>query len=296
MIQRNKVVLSPVKWVGSKRKLAATILDHVITPTTLVESFGGGLHFTAAFADRFPDVPVVVSDALETMIAMWHHLRSPDVRRLIRDYATEYESRNVEDRKLYYYELREQYTALAMRRKLSSKSDPVVEMCMSAMLFVMMRTCYNGLYRTSRTTGIYNTSAGHYAQKRIYNEQQLVDFLEVSKKWRITARDYRESLADVIEGCFVYLDPPYKDTYDGYCGKDGFDQRGLAPFIRECMKRGARQVFMSQSYDPEFWADELPEAKQLILERREIINSDTDGRGVAKELLLMVHRLEQGRS
>jgi site-specific DNA-adenine methylase len=90
----------------------------------------------------------------------------------------------------------------------------------------------------------------------------------------------------------VYLDPPYKNTYDGYCGKVGFDQTGLAPFIRECMKRGARQVIMSQSYEPEFWHETLPEATQVPLERREGVNCNVAevGRPLVKELLLIVER------
>lgn len=273
---------SPVKWVGGKRKLAPFILDHVLKPTRLIEPFAGSLSFTAAFAEKFPGVPIYASDALAPMIDLWSRLGDPqsEIHSMLAELATVYARRNKADRKEWYYQLREAYTL--------GFDDPDTN---AAVLFTMLRTCYNGMFRTNRKTGKFDTPAGFMEAKRMYDAKTVEAFGELIRGLAsFRCRDYRNALEDVVPGAFVYLDPPYKDTYDGYCGKDGFDQSALAPFIRACIKRGARQVIMSQSYLPQYWHETLPEARQVPLERREGINRNVAevGRPLVKELLLIV--------
>lgn len=272
---------SPLKWVGGKRKLAPAILDHVLPATRLIEPFGGSLSFTGAFAERFPKVPVYASDALAPMIDLWLRLANEqsEIHAMLEELGAVYKRKNRADRKSWYYTLREAYT--------QGFAD---EDTSAAVLFTMLRTCYNGMFRTSPKTGIFNTPAGYMQTNAMYNPETVREFGRLIRKWKLSCRDYRNAIDDVIPGSFVYLDPPYKDTYDGYCGKTGFDQRGLPPFIRECVRRGAQQVIMSQSWTPDFWAEMLPEAKQIQLERREGINQNVAdvGRPLVKELLLIV--------
>jgi DNA adenine methylase len=277
-------VLSPLKWVGGKRKLAPIILDHALPPTRLVEPFAGSMSFTAAFADRHPGVPMYVSDALSALVDLYQRLADTqsEIHSMLRDLAAAYERRNKADRKKWYYELREAYTL--------GFDDPDTD---AAVLFTMLRTCYNGMFRTNRKTGRFDTPAGFMEAKTMYDPVKVAAFGEMIRGLaRLACRDYRNSIGDVAPGSLVYLDPPYKGTYDGYCGKVGFDQEGLAPFIRECMKRGARQVIMSQSYEPQYWHETLPEATQVPLERREGVNRNVAevGRPLVRELLLIVER------
>lgn len=283
---------SPLKWVGGKRRLAPVILDHARPCTRLVEPFGGSLSFTTAFAARQPGVPIYVSDALAPMIDLWTHIRNPDVRAKIAKFEVEYCMRTKAERKPWYYELRERYTALMKRRELLPSRDQETEENLAALLFTMLRTCYNGMFRGASEDGIFNTPAGFLEAKTMHDSRLLVKFAKVIADWHISCRDYRDAIVDVVEGCLVYLDPPYKDTYDGYCGKAGFDQTLLAPFIRLCLQAGARQVIMSQSFDPDFWRKELPEAKQVTLQRREGVNRNVQqvGRPMVSELLLIVER------
>lgn len=288
----SRELTSPLKWVGGKRKLAPAILDHVRKPTCLIEPFGGSLAFTCEFAKKFPGVPIIVSDALEPMILLWRHLRIQEVRSQIDGFERDYQKRSQAMRKVWYYEIRDEYTkhALQLPKLVDATLREQTLHAMSAMLFTMLRTCYNGMFRTSNVSGIFNTPAGFMQAKTMHDARMLDMFLAASKDWTITCRDYRQSIVDIVAGAFGYLDPPYKDTYDGYCGKVGFDVNGLAPFIRDCKKAGAKQVFMSQSYDPDFWHTALPEATHLALSRRQGVNRNVEavGRPIVQEMLLMV--------
>lgn len=122
-----------------------------------------------------------VSDALPALVDLYQRLADAqsEIHSMLRDLATAYERRNKADRKKWYYELREAYTL--------GFDDPDTE---AAVLFAMLRTCYNGMFRTNRKTGRFDTPAGFMEAKTMYDPDKVEAFGEMIRGLaRLVCRD-----------------------------------------------------------------------------------------------------------
>jgi DNA adenine methylase len=282
MNENQSKLVPPLKWVGGKRKLMPEIIKHVRRmPTRIVVPFFGGGASAAAFAERWPRVPLFASDIIEPLIRLNKDLSDPRVISAIESYSIEYANLSKEARKTWYYALRGLYQSASL--------EPWAD---SALLFVLLRACYSGMYRQNKKNGRFDTPAGFLVTNRLCDMQGLEIWAKAVQKWNLATLDYRETVNQVIKGSLVYLDPPYAETYDGYTC-DSFDQSQIVPHIIACMKAGADQVIMSQSAVADrMWIDGLKAYDLEIhkLQRREGINRNVakKGRPVVQESLIVV--------
>lgn len=118
---------------------------------------------------------------------------------------------NSEDKKATYYILKNKYNT----------TDNIF--FKSALYIVLNKTCYRGMYRESKNG--FNTAYGNYANRKIYDEEQLKEASYLFNKYKVefNNQDFSEFIKDVKSSDFIYLDPPYHNTTTKYT-HDGFNE------------------------------------------------------------------------
>lgn len=274
---------TPISWVGGKKRLRKQIADAMElvmfgvfarTPR-IVEPFCGSMAMTVELAARAPNASIVTSDGEPRVVAMWRALaRDPAnfLREVIADQAA-YQTDDLAERRAWFLNLREQIN-------LVSANDSA--------LFSLLQTGFNGIMRTNRKGGI-NVPPGFLTGKPYVDPDVILAFGKALKRWGAPiCRDFSHSLADVIPGSIVYLDPPYVGTFKGYAQLSFSDSR-LAPFVRGCLgPYGAAMVAMSNSQVPDGWLEEFPDSIEVSFERSQIVNSNKAKRGKVREVLLIM--------
>lgn len=235
-----------LKWVGGKKRMLGRVLPHYTGQSTVVEPFFGGGALSFHIAGRHPDVTVVANDRLAPLIDIYDAIRG-DVDTFIAEveqYALPYLAKSTKpERRLYYYSIRDKY----MTGELDGP----------AVLFFMLRCAYSGLYRTGKTyPGRFNTSHGFGTEQAdFYHTDRLRAAAALMQNWQLTAADFQSTLTTVGPDSFVFLDPPYRQTYTGYTD-EGFtdaDQLSVVDYFKAADALGAKVVYTNKDTGDDFY-------------------------------------------
>lgn len=264
-----------LKWAGSKRRLAATILEHMpSTIRTYVEPFvGGGAVFFALVSEqprRFEHA--VLCDANEDLMICYRAIKG-DVDGVIRALRRYRHSRT-----LFYK------TRARNPRTLS-------ETARAARFIFLNRTCFNGLYRVNQK-GLFNVPFGRYKNPRICDEDALRTASAALQRVRLVRGDFTTVTRTLGRGDFVYFDPPYiplSNTADftSYT-KAGFgrdDQERLAREMRRLRKMGVRTLLSNA--DAKGARALYKTFDHHVVMAPRAINCDGGKRGSVRELLVV---------
>jgi len=278
---------TPISWVGGKKRLRKQIADAMESAMPgvfaraprIVEPFCGSMAMTVELAARAPNASIVTSDGEPRVVAMWRALAaSPKcfLERVLREqhaYQNAIVGNDAEWRRAWFFDL---------RNLINSGNAP------DWSLFSLLQTGFNGIMRTNRKGGI-NVPPGFLTGKPYVDPEVILAFGKALKRWGAPiCRDFSHSLADVIPGSIVYLDPPYVGTFKGYAQLSFSDSR-LAPFVRGCLgPYGAAMVAMSNSQVPDGWLEEFPDSIEVSFERSQSVNSNKAKRGKVREVLLIM--------
>ena len=153
------------------------------------------------------------------------------------------------------------------------------------------KTCYNGLYRVN-SKGQFNVPMGGYKNPKIlYRGVLEAASLALQNAW-VEVKDFREVVDLAQPGDLVYFDPPYDPvsktaSFTSYTA-DSFgdqDQHDLASAFSRLTERGCL-CMLSNSYTP-FIVDLYYEFRIEIVYARRAVNSDANGRGAIKEVVVL---------
>lgn len=269
-----------LKWAGGKRHIAETLEAHLPadwSSGTYFEPFLGG----AAFFLHLQHNKARLSDVNQWLIRFYINVRDnpEELMQLIVNYASHFDGLEKDDKKLYFYELRENFN------KHVQSTDS------SALLYVLNKLCFNGLYREN-SRGLFNVPFGN---KSRFPEFNPTDFLEVSEKLSntvIEVNDFESAVENARAGDFVYLDPPYipidvTSSFTSY-SSGGFsldDQRRLADLMEKLRERGVNALLSNSS--TAVTAEIYKSMKQVKIYAPRMVSAKTSGRGAIEELLIM---------
>ncbi|MCI8615612.1 MAG: DNA adenine methylase [Lachnospiraceae bacterium] len=274
-MRKDHLVAPVVKWVGGKRQL----LDD-LTPlfpkriTSYCEPFLGG---GAVLFKLQPDI-AYVNDINSELIQMYEVIRD-NVDELI---ALLGEHPNEEE---HFYRVRDW-------DRDKKQYEQLTEVQKAARVIYLNKTCYNGLFRVNNA-GEFNTPFGHYKNPNIVNEPVLRAVSSYFGRAQVTfsSVDYARVLADVEEGTFVYLDPPY-DPVSGTANftsyaKGGFDRQEQIR-LRQCCDELNRHgiKFMLSNSATDFIIDQYAAYNITIVKAKRAINSDGTKRGQVDEVVV----------
>jgi len=278
-----------LKWVGGKTKLLDVLFKHFPREIdTYYEPFlGGGSVLIALLQSGIIVKRIKVNDLNKDLIDVYLCIRDNPYElmnkldTIIKTYesvgAIKYEKRKKFGRQtedeaksngkvgLYYY-YRDQY---------NNTSDVLLK---SALFIFLNKTCFRGLYRVGKNG--FNVPFGHYKSPGFYNRENMMLLSRAFKRVDFSSEDFEMFLKDVKDEDFVYLDPPYKDTFTGY-NKDNFGKH--EELLRVC--KGLKTWLQSNSkcdYNEEKYRDYTI----VNVDTKHAINSKNPGKNVTEILIV----------
>lgn len=264
---KDKKIAPFVKWAGGKRQLIEKIMDKIPSEyNTFYEPFigGGALFFSLKPYNS------KINDINEALINTYRTIRdNPDEFINVID---EFDQRNVELGKEYYYQIRERFNEKILKNEFD------IEM---ASLFVFLnKHCFNGLYRVN-SKGMFNVPYNNSISKS-YSKENILSVSAYLKDVEITVGDFEKAVSEAGERDFVFFDSPYAPlnvtSFKSYT-KEGFDKESherLARLFDELTKKGCYCILTNHNTE---FINQLYEnySKEVVTVRR-FINSDSSNR------------------
>jgi DNA adenine methylase len=223
----------PFQYQGSKRALAATILRRLPSRMArLVEPFAGSAAISIACAAENRASRYWLNDYNPPLAALLQQII--DQPENVADAYQALWREHSEEAQAHYYRVREDF---------NRAHDP-------CLLLYLLARCVKGSVRYN-ASGLFNQSPdkrrlGTRPQTMRHNLKAVSMLLH--DRTLVTARDYREVLADAQSSDVVYMDPPYQ----GVCGErdsryfSGIDFEDFICALSQLNKRGIRFLV---SYD-----------------------------------------------
>ncbi|MCZ6651271.1 MAG: DNA adenine methylase [Acidobacteria bacterium] len=212
-----------LKWAGGKARLLPALSSRLPGEFgTYYEPFlGGGALFFHLVARRGPQA-AVLSDINSDLVDTYLGVRD-EVDHVV-DCLREHADRHRRD---YYYKMRgEEMEGQGLAPR-------------AARIIYLNRTCYNGLYRQSRS-GRFNVPMGRYRNPTICDEPLLRAASAALAAVELICAPFHKVARRAVAGDLVYMDPPYipvsvTASFTSY-HREGFneeDQCQLARLFKE---------------------------------------------------------------
>lgn len=218
-------------WAGGKNKMLKHYLP--IMPKqvdTYVEPFFGGGAMFCHIVQNYQPKKLVINDVNADIVRIYNSIKNnlPEFLFKLDSYCNVYLPMNKEDRKKYYFEVRHEH---------AYDYDKWSEAEEAATLYFLMKTGFNGIFQINNNTNRrYGTPAG------LLNQKDKVYELDIVKWWNqalqnteVMSGDWKECLKQVPDedNTFVFLDPPYRDSFTSYGQTFGDDeQEKLIKYVR----------------------------------------------------------------
>ena len=273
---QNKI--SPfLKWVGGKTQLLEKIKS--LAPTdynTYYEPFIGG---GAVLFGLMPKI-AVINDKNTALINTYRQIKTnpKDIIELVNNHDS-LVSKHGKD---YYYEARNQFN-----HKLSYNLYDIE--CAALFVFINKHS-FNGLYRVNKQ-GLFNVPYNNASNIKSIDEANIMNISEYLQTVEIRNGDFEDSLSDVSEYDFVFIDSPYtvlsKTSFTDYT-KDGFsieDHIRVSALIDRLTYKG---VYVISTNHNTGIIKSLYDNKGYIMEEvsvKRYINSDASNR-VGEEIII----------
>ena len=298
LFEKDRIECKPfIKWVGGKGQLLPEI--NKLYPVELgkninkyAEIFIGGGAVLFDILSKYKLDEVYISDKNLELINTYKSIRdNVDILiKSLKEMEEQYIPLNNEDRKIYYYEKREEYNSL----KINSEMNNIEK----AILYIFLnKTCFNGLYRVNKK-GKFNVPMGAYKKPKICDEENLKNVSLTLRNVKIVYADYRKSEKFIDGKTFVYIDPPYRplnitSSFTSYTENDFNDkeQIELAEYINVLNKKGAKIVISNSDpknndIDDNFFDKLYKNYNINRVKATRMLNSNVSLRGAINELLI----------
>ena len=239
-------------WAGGKKKMLKkynTYLPEAFS--TYVEPFlGGGAMFVWAY-QKNPDALFVLNDINKGIMSIYNSIRN-DVENFtiyMDDMSQRYMPLKKEDRKKFYYDLREEH---AFNYKKWSKTQE------AAVLYFLMKTCFNGIWQVNKNTNNrFGTPSGLLSQKKkVYDKNNVLEWNKALQRCLLLTESFEKTAQYCGKGSYVFLDPPYRGTFTHY-GTDFDDklQESVISFMNASNSRGAYVMLSNRDIGDNFFKD-----------------------------------------
>lgn len=257
-----------VKWAGGKRQLVPALMQHVpATYRRYYEPFigGGALFFHLRPADA------VLGDAVGELVRTYEGVRD-DVADVVARLGS----------------LRDdEQTYLAVR---AADRDGLAAAAVAAQVIFLLKTCFNGLWRTNMAGRMNTPYAAPHGSRTICDTDVLTKASQALRSADLRIGDFAATLVDAGDGDLVYLDPPYdseaKRPFTSYARVfTRADQRRVRDVAVGLAQRGARVIISNA--DTPFIRDLYQGFAQYSVHAARNISCKPGGRAKVPELILV---------
>jgi DNA adenine methylase len=279
-----------LKWVGGKTQIINDIISKIPNQmNNYHELFLGGGSVLLAVLSLQKQNKIVIKNKIyaydinSVLINVYKNIQNhkEELYKFINLYIKEYDSikgtiinrkpTSIEEAKTskesYYYWIRNKYNNI---------EKTTIE-C-SALFMFINKTCFRGMYREGPNG--YNVPYGHYKKTpTIISETDLNYINDLIKNVEFKHISFTDSIKNVKEGDFVYLDPPYApenaNSFVGYVA-GGFNLEMHKLLFSEIKKLGNIKFIMSNA-NVELVTDNFKEYNCDNIIARRAINSKKPG-------------------
>lgn len=271
---RNLPMSPPIKWAGGKRMIMNHILEYIPKDfNNYFEPFLGGSSvllelFNKGILNKTKNI--YVSDINKPLINMYQVIKN-----FPNELITELQKDTYNSKEHYY-------TNRDLFNKLKKEFDYTTCSIELAALFIYLNKYgFNGMYRENRS-GHFNVPVGSQLKPSLIDSDNILMVSNCFKEnnVQIISCSYDSIFSYVSEKDFVYLDPPYDETFTDYTkepfGKE--QQHYLKSFVTELTKKKA-YVMMSNSNTS--FINELYSGipfKQYLVDTKRLLNSNANNR------------------
>lgn len=295
-----------LKWAGGKKQVIDFIderLPDEIKQSEVIDCYiepflGGGAIFFHLIKE-YEINHVYLGDINKELILTYNVVKEhpKELISILKDYSNEFLPLSYEERKDYYYNIRDEFNDNLKNFDYHNLSDEQI-LRASQMIF-LNKTCFNGLYRVNKS-GKFNVPMGKYKNPLICDEINIINVHESFEKVDslvIDDKDYSASKRFINKNSFVYLDPPYlpitKTSFTSY-DSTGFglkEQIELSAYCKFIDDKCAKFILSNSDPNNNFFKDTygklgLKKCSHKRVEVRRSINSNGNKRGPIKELLI----------
>lgn len=287
-----------VKWAGGKGSLIPQLNNFY--PYELkngiiekyIEPFVGGGAILIDILQKFDVQEAYAFDINIDLINSYNVIKN-NVNELIiklKKVETEYLQLGQEERKIYFYNKREEYNSYTLK-----ENEQNIQR--AAQFIYLNRTCFNGLYRVNKS-GKFNVPIGSHKNPTICDEQNLKNLSELIQNVQFQYGDYKKSMEYVTENTFVYFDPPYRPLnitsgFTSYTKEDFNDdnQKELAEYYRELNERNAKLMLSNSNpkntNEEDKFFDNIYHGFNIDeIYASRMINANSKGRGKISEIVV----------
>ena len=257
----NKLQKPFLKWVGGKTQIINDIISKIPTEmNNYHELFLGGGSVLLSVLSLQKQNKILIKNKIyaydinSDLINVYKNIQinKEELYKIINLYINEYNSItgsiinrkpiSIEESKTskesYYYWIRNKY----------NKMDKNTIEC-SALFMFINKTCFRGMYREGPNG--YNVPYGHYKETPTIISKTDLDYIsDLIKDVEFKHNSFTDSIKNVNDGDFVYLDPPYapenSKSFVGY-NADGFNLETHKLLFNEIKKIKNIKFVMSNS-------------------------------------------------
>ena len=250
-----------LKWVGGKTQIINSIISKLPKETNNYhELFVGGGSVLFAILSLQKHNKILIKDKIYAydininLINMYKNVQNnkDELYKILKSYYDKYDSitdtiinrkpSNIKEAQTskegYYYWLRDKYNNI----------DKNTVEC-SALFILINKICFRGMYREGPNG--YNVSYGHYKKTpSLISKKELDDISGLIKDVVFIHNGFIESIKNVKDRDFVYLDPPYapenSKSFVGYV-EGGFNLKTHESLFAEIKKLENIKFIMSNA-------------------------------------------------
>lgn len=205
---KNKVINSPIRWAGSKKKILNEMLNFFDkTSKIYIEPFlGSGVVLINLInnIEEFDFKEIYVNDINSNIINFYKLLKDDyeyaekQIKKIINKYNS---FSNENSKEEFFYDIRLKYNKIDKSHKIKS-----------IYFYFLMKSGYNGVYRENKK-GEFNVPFGRKV-KINFDSESLKLIAEKLEKVKFYNYDYVEFFnmlkkMNVLKDAFIYFDPPY---------------------------------------------------------------------------------------
>lgn len=272
-----------LKWAGGKKQLLQQF--ERFFPGHFQRYYEPFIGSGAVFFHLRPRA-ATLNDANPNLVAAYRHIqaRLDDLLPLLATLRRDYHALSPIQQQAAYYHMRTRYNQL-----------PTGALEKTALLIVLNKTGYNGLYREN-SRGRYNVPSGRYTNPKMFCEANLRAVAHALRGVLLLSLPFSEAVERARSGDFVYFDPPYMPrsktasftSYTRYAF--GPDRQVALAEVARCLARRGVRVMVSNS-DTDFIRALYADFYLHEVRARRAINSKPHARGRIGELVLTSYRV-----